>query len=79
MIENNSKKAKKELDMIILGDLNYDYVINESQHSNPVHYIDSLYEMSQLITEKTKVTSSTESILGLILTTNPSLHKRPVS
>ena len=34
------------------------------------------YYMSQLITEKTRVTSSTESTLDLILTTNPSLHKR---
>ena len=32
--------------------------------------------MSQLITEKTRVTSSTESTLDLILTTNPSFHKR---
>ena len=72
MIENTSKK---ELDLIILGDLNYDYVINESLHSNPIHYIDSLYEMSQLITEKTRLTSGTESTLDLLLTTNPSLHK----
>ena len=57
--------------MITLGDLNYDYV-NESLHSNPMYYIESLYDMSQLITEKTRVTSSTES------TTNPSLHKRSI-
>ena len=73
MIENASKK---ELDMIILGNLNYDYVIKESLHSHPIHYIESLYDMSQLITEKTRVTSSTESTLDLILTTNPSLYKR---
>ena len=73
MIENASKK---ELDMIILGDMNYAYVINKSLHSNPIHYIESLYDMCQLITEKTRVTSSTESTLDLILTTNPSLHKR---
>ena len=60
------------LDMIILGDMNYDYVINESLHSNHIHYIESLYDMSQLITEKTRVTSNTESTLDLILTTNPS-------
>ena len=73
MIENASKK---ELDMIILGDMNYAYVINEFLHSNLIHYIESLYDMCQLITEKTRVTSSTESTLDLILTTNPSLHKR---
>ena len=34
MIEN---ATKKKLDIIILGDLNYDYVVNESLHSNPIH------------------------------------------
>ena len=62
------KTSNKELDMILLGDLNYDYVVNESLHTNPVHYIEALYEMSQLITEKTRVTKSTESTLGIILT-----------
>ena len=61
--------------MIISGDLNYDYVANESIHSNPIHYIESLCDMSQLITEKTRVTQNTESTLDVILTTNPSLHK----
>ena len=32
--------------------------------------------MSQLITEKTRVTQSTESTLDIILTTDPGLHKR---
>ena len=71
MIEN---ATKKELDMIILGDLNYNYVVNESLHSNPIHYIESLYDLSQLFTEKTRVTQNTESTLYVILTTNPSLH-----
>ena len=46
------KASNKESNMILLGDLNYDYVVNESLHTNPVHYIEALYEMSQLITEK---------------------------
>ena len=70
------KASNKEIDMILLGDLNYDYVVNESLHTNPVHDIEALYEMSQLITEKTRVTQNTESTLDIILTTNPGLHKR---
>ena len=38
--------------------------------------MESLYDMSQLMSEKTTVTHSTESTLDVILTTNPSLHKR---
>ena len=48
------KASNKELDMILLGDLNYDYEVNESLHTNAIHYIEALYEMSQLITEKTR-------------------------
>ena len=70
------KGSNKELDMILLGDFNYDYVVNESLHANPVYYIETLYDMTQLITEKTRVTQCTESTLDIILTTNPSLHKR---
>ena len=70
------KASNKELDMILLGDFNYDYVVNESLHANPVYYIETLYDMTQLITEKTRVTQCTESTLDIILTTNPSLHKR---
>ena len=62
--------------MILLGDLNYDYVVNESLHANPDYYIETLYDMTQLITEKTRVTQCTESTLDIILTTNSSLHKR---
>ena len=43
------------LDMIMLGYLNYEYVINESKHSNHFHSIESLYDMSELMTEKTRV------------------------
>ena len=49
------KGLQKKLNIILLGDLNYNYVVNESLHANPVHYIGTLYDMSQLITEKTRV------------------------
>ena len=64
-------------DCILLGDgdLNYDYDINESLHKNPIHYIESLYGMTQLITDKTRVTECSETLLDVILTTNPELHR----
>ena len=55
------KASNKELDMILLGDLNYDYVVKESLHTNPVYYIETLYDMSRFITEKTRVTQCTAS------------------
>ena len=70
------KASNKDIDIILLGDLNYDYMVNESLQTNPVYYIKTLYNMSQLITEKTNVTQCTERTLHKILTTNPSLHKQ---
>ena len=72
MIEKTTVNGQ---DCILLGDLNYDYDINESLHKNPIHYIESLYEMTQLITEKTRVTECSETLLDVILTTNPELHR----
>ena len=73
------KASNKESDMILMGDLNYDYVVNESLHADPIHYIETLYDMSQLINEKTRVTQCTESTLDVILTTNPSLNYKSQS
>ena len=47
--------SNKELDMILYGDLNYGYMVNESLHTIPVYYIETLQGISQLITEKTRV------------------------
>ena len=66
-------------DCILLGDLNYDYDINESLHKNPIHYIESLYEMTQLITEKTRVTECSETLLDVIMTTNSGVVKKTLS
>ena len=62
--------------MIWLGDLNYDCVVIESFHTNPVHYGETFKDMSQLTTEKTGVTQCTESMWDIISTANPGLHKR---
>ena len=46
------KAWDKEQDMIPLSDLNHDYVVNESLHTNPVRSVEALYDTSQLITKK---------------------------
>ena len=62
-------------DCILLGDFNYDYDINESPRKNPIHCIESLYGMTQLITDKTRVMECLETLLDVILTKNPELHR----
>ena len=41
-------------EIFLLGDLNLDYKVDESLSSDPVCYIENLYLMRQMITEKTR-------------------------
>ena len=60
--------------LILLGDLNYDYCIDETLCNNPIQYIQQLFSMSQLITSPTRITECTSTTIDLILTTMPDLH-----
>ena len=61
-------------DIILMGDLNFNYVLDESLSKNPVHYIESLYNLHQLVTSPTRVTPTTSTTLDLILTSMPDNH-----
>ena len=61
-------------EILLLGDLNFDYKVDESLSSNPVHYIENLYLMQLMITGKTRVTQSSETLIDVLLTTMPELH-----
>ena len=64
------------IDMLVLGDLNYDYKLDENLHKNPLHYIENLHGMSQLITDITRKTHVSQTTPDVILTTCPGLHTR---
>ena len=49
------------MDMVIAGNLNYDYVVSESLYFSRIHCTVSLYNMSWLITENNRVAQSAES------------------
>lgn len=59
---------------VLLGDLNFDYVYNCSLSTNPVHYIEELFSCKQLITEPTRVTDSTATLLDVVLSDIPKAH-----
>ena len=58
-----------------MGDLNYDYKLDESLSNNPIHYIEMAYEMTQIILQPTRETSDTSTTLDIILVSHPGLHK----
>ena len=61
---------------ILMGNLNFNYKIDESLHSNPLYHIESLYDMKQLVLEPTRVTLTTSTLLDVILSNVSDLHAR---
>ncbi len=53
--------------ILILGHLNYDCIGDESLSSNPFHYIESLYLLTQLIETPTRVTRKSSEHIDLII------------
>ena len=65
-----------ELPVISLGDLNFNYIMDETLSTNPIHYIETAYDMHQLIDQPTRVDDKTSSVLDVILTSHPALHRK---
>ena len=63
-----------DIPIISMGDLNYDYKLDESLSNNPIHYIEMAYEMTQLILQPTRETSDTSTTLDIIFVSHPGLH-----
>ena len=59
---------------IILGDLNYNYVMDESLYANPITYMSQMFGLTQLVTEPTRVTMSSSTLIDVILSTMPTSH-----
>ncbi len=66
--------ADDDFNLIIMGDLNYDYKYDESLSSNPVHFMENLFVCNQLIESPTRVTPASTSLLDVILTNEPDNH-----
>ena len=60
--------------VIVMGDLNYDYINDDTLSRNPVFNIEMLFNMKQLIEEPTRVTVNTKSLLDVILTSDHESH-----
>ena len=63
MIENNELASVSDLEIILMGDLNFDYVIDESLSSNPIDRIENLFEMTQLVENATRQTLTTSTLI----------------
>ena len=68
---SNNKEIK---DIILWGDLNFDYKLDESLSPNPVYWIEVLFELTQPIEKPTRRTLTTSSLLDVILMSRPEKH-----
>ena len=62
--------------VISLADFNFNYVMDETLSINPIHYIETAYDMHQLIDQPTRMDDKTSSVLDVILTSHPVLHRK---
>ena len=53
---------------VILGDLNYNYVLDENLSKNPIMYIENFFKLRQIVQSPTRVTCSSSSTIDIILT-----------
>ena len=56
MIENIELVSMLNKEIMIFGDLNFNYKLDESLSSNPVRLIENLFQLSQIVTEPTRKT-----------------------
>ncbi len=75
ILENKDLHITTQLQKIfIIEDFNFNYTVDETLAINPVHYLENLYLMSQLIDTPTRVTNKSSTCIDLILTTMPEQH-----
>ncbi len=74
MLDMFDKAILENKGIVIIGDFNLNYIVDETLAINPVHYLENLYLMSQLIDTPTRVTNKFSTCIDLILTTLPEQH-----
>ena len=60
--------------VLLMGDLNYNYMCDSSANSKPIPNMEALYDMNQLITEAKRVTLTTSTLIDVMLSNIPELH-----
>jgi hypothetical protein len=72
-ILNQIEQVKAVMDdLILMGDLNYNY--NKEGPSCPIQYIEVAYGLHQLVTQPTRITETSSTLLDVILSSMPEQH-----
>ena len=65
-----------EYPVISLGDLKFNYILDATLFTNPIHYIETTYDLHQLVDQPSRVDDKTSFVLDVILTSHPTLHRK---
>ena len=76
IVDMYEKAQLDDFPIISMGDLNYDYKLDESLSNNPIYYIEMAYDLKQLIVQPTGETIETSTILDVFLVSHADLHKK---
>ena len=74
MLDQIENVLSLNVNILLMGDLNYDYKFDESLSSNPLHQIEVLYGMRQLINTPTRVTLTTSTLIDVMLSNDYESH-----
>ena len=61
---------------VLLADLNINYDWNSPLDNNPIHNLEVLFNLRQLITQHTRITPTSKTLLDIILTSNHNMHAK---
>ena len=63
IIDNLELASSKNMEIIVMADLNFNHILDESLSTNPVHLIENLFLLQQLIEEPTRATLTVATYL----------------
>ena len=75
MVDTIEKAHNTDKHMVILGDMNYNYVFDETMSENPICLLENMFLLKQLIDAPTRVTENSSSLIDIILTNEPNHHE----
>ena len=61
--------------VVIIGDLNFNYIFDENLHRNPLYHIECSNGLKQLVNNYTRETATSKSVIDVIFTSHHNLHK----
>jgi exonuclease III len=74
ILDTTERAISEDKEVILLGDMNIDYSLNENLSSNSIFLMESMFGFNQLILSPTRVTPSSSSFIDIILSTCPQHH-----